>query len=753
MPNSAPLWLRDLIADHEDAFTSLTLRSGEQLFGLGDPADALYVVRHGALSVYTDDPARADAVAHLSVGDIAGEMGLMAGQPRTATVVAAAPTHLLRLSRTALDRLRSEVPTLGRTLAELAVPRWRRVLLVKAFETLFGSDIDLIAHHDLEARLEWQTLSSSEAICRQGDEGHSMYVIVSGRVLFEVERPDGSVFVVGEAGAGEAVGEFSLLTDAPRSASVIAARQTSYVEIGRDLFSEMVAAHPSVLFALTRQMAERQQRANTHGLASLAPSTLAFAIAPAEPALSVRPLAEALVAELSRLGTTRLIDRALAEETLGARATETEDDDPLHMVVMQWLDEQEAGADYLVFLADAGWTPWTRRCLSRADRVLFIAQPDGSAALGETEARLADSASRCERDLVLWHPPETAEPSGTARWLDARPGYRHFHVRRGDPAHIARLARHIAGTAVGLVLSGGGARGYAHLGVFRAMEELGLPIDYVGGSSFGALIGASRATDQSVDVLMEMCGRFASNRLLFDRTLPVVALNASHNLTKFCQDLFGERQIEDLWLPFFAMTVNLTRGEPLAIRRGALWRTIRSSIAVPGVFAPVVENGELMVDGGVLNNFPVDVMNTVSGSERIIGVLIGTGNKKPRTYDIDTGVSGWRALWRRFNPFVRSPRLPFLSRVIMETLFVGSAPLSERNANLADLVIPLHIRASLLNFEPYRRIAEEGYEQSIEPLRTWAADQHDLRALLPVNGAGKTDGRAEPAQAAVARTA
>lgn len=731
VPTLSPPWIRDVLLRHGDDVEPVSLDADRRLFAEGDAPDALYIIREGTLRVMVDGPGGPKTVAQMTEGGVVGEMGLLTGQPRTATVEADTPVRLWRLSREAFERLRHESPALDRALAQEAVPRWQRVLLTDAFQRLFGSAIDVAALHDLQERVLWRTLESGQAACRQGEAGSSMYVIVSGRVLFEVTRADGSTFVVGEAGAGEAVGEFALMTDAPRSASVIAARQTSYVEIGRELFTELVAAHPEILFSLTRQLAERQRRAHTHGLASLAPPTLTVTLQPVCAGLDIRPLAEALVDALNRTGTARLICAREAEEALGLGTAETSPDDPLHAVVVQWLNEQEADVDTLVFLAGADWSPWTMRCLSRSDSVFVVARPDGDPTPNETEQRLADSESRADRRLVLWHPSGTEEPTRTRRWLDPRPGYSHHHVRQGDARHVARLARHIGGTAVGLVLGGGGARGYAHIGVFRALEEAGVPVDYVGGSSFGALIGAGRASETPAADLLAQCAGFASNRTLFDRTLPIVAMNASHRLTRFCQALYGDQQIEDLWVPYFATAVNLTRGESVVVERGPLWLAVRKSIAVPGIFAPVVEDGELFVDGGVLNNFPVDVMLRKSGSDRILGIQIAAGGTQPREYDMVTGYSGWRALWRRLNPFVQSPRLPLLSRVLTRTLFVGSAPLSDLNASRTDLTLTLNVRASLLDFEPYERIAAEGYEQAIDELREWSRLQHDLRPLAP----------------------
>ncbi|MEM6327380.1 MAG: cyclic nucleotide-binding domain-containing protein [Bacteroidota bacterium] len=737
-PSSLPDWLRRAHAEHEALFEPVDMAPGDVLFEEGDEPDALFVVREGTLDVCLGGTSGMETVAEILAGEVVGEMGVLTGLPRTATIRAPASTEagavrLWRLSREAFERIRRESPGLGQCLAEAAVPRWRRVLLTEAFQRLFGASLSAAALHELQNRVVWRTLRSGETACCQGDDGDSMYLLVSGRVVFEVPGDDGQPVVVGEAGAGEVVGEFSLMTNAPRSASVVAARQTSYVEVGRELFTELVAAHPEILFALTRQLAERQQRAHTHGSASLSPPTLTLSLLPAHADLDLAPLARRLLAELSRLGSVRLITSQEVEQALGDGASSTRDDDPFHAVVVQWLNEQEAETGTLVFLADPEWGPWTERCLSRSDRVFVVARPEADPQPGEVERRLMDSASRADRRLVLWHPPATVEPQNTARWLDPRPGYRHHHVREGDARHVARLARHIDGAAVGLVLGGGGARGYAHLGVFRALEELDVPVDHVGGASFGALIGAGRASETPAADLLARCADFAYNRQLFDRTLPIVALNASHRLTQFCRALFGDQQMEDLWVPFFATAVNLTRGESVVIRRGPVWLAVRKSIAVPGIFAPVVDAGELIVDGGVLNNFPVDVMLRESGSARVLGVRIAAGGATAREYDMTTAISGWRALLRRLNPFARTFYLPTLSRVLTRTLFVGSAPLSDLNARRADLTVTLDVRASLMNFEPYRRIAEDGYDQALEPLRGWAEAQPDLGpAAAPV---------------------
>ena len=713
--------------------SSVRLAAGEALFAEGDPDDALYRVESGRLAVRRAADGAGD-VDRLEAGDLVGELAVLTGQRRSASVVALTPAILLRLPRAAYEREREATPDLDGHLAEQAVPRWQRDLLAAALRELFVG-VDVVRAHGLQDRVRWRTLASGEAACRQGDVGDALYVIVSGRVLFEVEGPDGTARVVGEAGAGEAVGEFALLTDARRSASVVAARETSLVEIGRELFAELVGAHPQLLFSIARTVAERQRQAHHHGSAALETGRLTVTLLALDPALDVGPLARDLVGALGRIGEARLLDAAAVDAAIGPGASAAAPGDPHHAAVVQWLNEQEAAAGTLVFVPDEAGSAWATRCLSRSDRALFVGRPDGDAALSEPERQLEAAGARVRRALVLWHPPGTERPTGTARWLTGREGYDLHHIREGDAAHVGRLARHVAGVAVGLVLGGGGARGYAHYGAVEALEEAGVPVDAVGGASFGALAAATVAMSEDHKAAFAANETLARNDLVFDRTVPIVALNRSRRLTQLCKRLYGDLQIEDLWVPYFAVAVNLSLGEPITIRRGPLWRAVRTSIAVPGIFTPIVEDGQILIDGAVMNNLPVDVMMDVVDTDRVVCVNLEPGQARASVAEIGPSISGWRVLWERLNPFAKRRRLPLLSSVVSRTLFVGSRPRSAENAQRAALHLALDLPGlSLLNFDNYRAAHQMGYDQTGDAARAWRATQPDLAEPPAVAG-------------------
>ncbi len=180
------------------------------------------------------------------------------------------------------------------------------------------------------------------------------------------------------------------------------------------------------------------------------------------------------------------------------------------------------------------------------------------------------------------------------------PASPHHHLR--GPADYDRVVRLLTGRAVGLVLSGGGARGFAHLGVVRALREHGVPIDLVGGTSMGAILAAGVASEWSHEELVRRFKRcFVDTNPLSDYTLPLVSLVSGRKVSTLLRSELGDIDIEDLPLPYFCVSSNLTTGRMSVHQQGTLWRWLRASVAIPGVLPPVFQGGEVFVDGGAMN--------------------------------------------------------------------------------------------------------------------------------------------------------
>ena len=216
--------------------------------------------------------------------------------------------------------------------------------------------------------------------------------------------------------------------------------------------------------------------------------------------------------------------------------------------------------------------------------------------------------------------------------------------------------RRVTGRGLGLVLGGGGARGFAHIGVFKALRECGIAVDLVGGTSMGAILSATFAMGLNYEDTLKLARQLASPLKLFDPTMPVVSFFASGKVTQVLERIYGDTQIEDLWMPCFCVSSNLTHAVAMVHRRGPLWQAVRASMAIPGVFSPILAEGDLLVDGCVLNNLPIDVMQRLNHDGPIIAVNVFPDVDLLRDYHFGPSISGWQALAGKLNPLRRKDR-------------------------------------------------------------------------------------------------
>jgi NTE family protein len=277
---------------------------------------------------------------------------------------------------------------------------------------------------------------------------------------------------------------------------------------------------------------------------------------------------------------------------------------------------------------------------------------------------------------------------------------------------VARLARILTGRGVGLVLSGGGARGFAHLGVIKALREIGLPIDLVGGNSMGAIIGAGVANDWDEATMRTAFRRaFVDTNPLSDYTLPLVSLIGGRKVSRLLREAFGEVAIEDLWLPFFCISTNLTRGEAVVHREGLLWRWLRASVAIPGVLAPVFDGGEVHVDGGVINNLPVDVMRQVGR-----GLVIGVDVVSDHTFTALNEGADLPPLWRLMVSS-RGKQVPGILQILWRAGTVNSEAAAAALRAETDLMLEPSLESvDLLNWKAFDRAVELGYRHAMAKL-------------------------------------
>jgi predicted acylesterase/phospholipase RssA/CRP-like cAMP-binding protein len=581
----------------------------------------------------------------------------------------------------------------------------------------FFAALDEASRLELAGQLEPVHVAAGEVVFRQGDAGDGLYLVVSGRLRVSVATEAGER-MLHDLGRAAIVGEIALLTDRPRTATVHAVRDSDLLLLRAPAFQALAERSPALMSGMMRLLADRlltRDRLLTAGGAQGAPPVAIVVAAAGQDPGPAATVVGLLTEQLGRAGRVRRVGADVVERELGPDAAQRGPGDPGRGALVGWLHAVERAHDYVIYQADAADTAWSRLCLSQADVVLLAAAAAGDPALGPVEARaLATPSLRCE--LALLH---AGEPSGTASWLNGRPVADYHHLRAGRSGDIARLARMITGTGCGLVLGAGGPRGFAHLGVIRALEEAGVPVDVVGGTSMGALVGALCALGLDdaarVRAFTHEIGR------LVTLTLPLVSVSSGRRVDRLLAERVGTVPIEDLPRHFFCVSASLTRAEEVIHDRGPLSAAVRASLSLPGIFPPVFADGDLLVDGATLNNVPADVMRGRVGRGCVIAVDVSP-EVEPLTFaPFGPGLSGWRVLGRRLNPFAAAHPVPGIGYILTRSPSLNQV--RHRRAALDGDRVELLLRPPVeglgaLDFKGAGPLIEAGYRYAAEALAT-----------------------------------
>jgi NTE family protein len=560
------------------------------------------------------------------------------------------------------------------------------------FAGLSGATLEALAES-----VEWLSLPGGAALFEAGDPSDSMYLVISGGLA---AHAPGQPHRLSRIRAGEWVGEMGLLSGRPRGAHVRAVRDTALARLPRAAFERLAMEHPEVLLRVSQMLVTRLE--SQVGPAAPTPAR-SFALIPHSKAVDAAAFGAEFVAALRCFGRAELVYSGRAAEHTSA-----------------WFHAVESANDFVVYVAEPLGSSWTRLCMRQADSIILLARaaadPAPWTALPAPGSAQYAELVRGRGELVLMH-ASGLEHGAAARWRRTLPGTPHHHSR--GTADIARIARLVTGRAVGLVLSGGGARGFAHIGVVRALREAGVPIDLVGGTSMGAILGAGVAAEWEHAELVERMHRaFVATNPLSDYTLPVVSLVSGRKVSRLLRAEFGERCIEDLPLPFYAVSANLTSGQSAVHVQGPIWRWLRASVAIPGVLPPVFFAGQVHVDGATINNLPTDVMRAMNRG-MIIGIDVGADT----TFTSDMDEIDLPPFWKMLGWFRRRRNRPGILQILMRAGTVGSDAISALHRGDTDLLFqPPLATVDLLHWSAFDRVINTGYQYAQERIAALPAE-------------------------------
>jgi lysophospholipid hydrolase len=763
-----------------------SVAAGEELFAEGDPADSLWIVLEGSLEALTaardaatpreaaatrdaakpreatatsDTTATRGATATRTVavtsgreqrlgllgpGDPIGEIAVLLGGRRTATVRAFEYSRLAHFARRDVLDAATESPALQAALEAVMTQRLEANRVLAAVYRFFG-DIDPEQAAFISQQLERRVVNRGEYLFRFGDPGDALFIVVSGSFEVLVPDADGKESPVALVRRGEPIGEMALLADDARGASIRAARASEVVVLSRDAFERVSLRYPKIVLGITRVLVKRfRSLSGTQVSDGSMGRSIVLLPGGTEP-LALESFAHTLANAMPEGLSATVVSSTTVATELGNRTIAfAGPGDPRASALEGWLEENEARFDLVFYVPDPDPNnrpdAWIRRCITRADEVMICAGIDSDPALGPAENVVYEDGhadAPMHRRLVLLHEERSAVSHRSILWLALRPDTTHLHLRREDSSDMRRLARVISGRSVGLALGGGGARGIAHVGVLRALHESGVPVDKLAGTSMGAVVGALYGAGFDTRQMLEQIeAMFVKLNPFNEYTLPVYSLLRGRKPALASLRTYGDLRIEDLWLPFVCTSTNVSRQQLAVHRNGELARAILASTALPGVTVPIVYEGQIHVDGGVINNLPGDLLR--GECLRLITSDVNPVHHfgpAPETFP-----SPWKSLipgWmpdraNQRDPANRpGPRAPRIGALLFASMNAGSQRAAAEVRRSADLSLtPPTEDIGLLDFKRLQEIARRGYDHTMRRLETAAVHGWETGSVL-----------------------
>ncbi|XP_077653316.1 patatin-like phospholipase domain-containing protein 7 isoform X4 [Urocitellus parryii] len=746
----------------------------------GDQDVNILFVVSGLLHVYQQKiDSQEDTCLFLThPGEMVGQLAVLTGEPLMFTIRANRDCSFLSISKAHFYEIMRKQPSVVLAVAHTVVKRM----------SSFVRQIDFA--------LDWMEVEAGRAIYRQGDKSDCTYIVLSGRLRSVICKDDGKKRLAGEYGRGDLIGVVETLTHQARATTVHAVRDSELAKLPAGALTSIKRRYPQVVTRLIHLLGEKilgslqqgsvtghQLGLHTTGskwdICSPAGNLSTVAAMPVSEDVPLTTFALELQHALSAIGPVLLLTSDNIKQRLGSAAL-----DSLHEYrLSSWLGQQEDIHRIVLYQADCTLTPWTQRCIRQADCILIVGLGEQEPTVGELERMLESTAVRAQKQLVLLHREDGPGPARTVEWLNMRSWCSgHLHLccprrvfsRRSLPklmemyervfqrppdrhSDFSRLARVLTGNAIALVLGGGGARGCAQVGILRALAEYSIPVDMVGGTSIGAFMGALYSEERNYSQMRIRAKQWAEGmtsvvKTFLDLTYPITSMFSGAGFNSSICSIFRDRQIEDLWLPYFAVTTDITASAMRVHTDGSLWRYVRASMSLSGYMPPLCDpkDGHLLMDGGYINNLPADVARSM-GAKVVIAIDVGSRDETDLT-NYGDALSGWWLLWKRWNPLATKVKVLNMAEIQTRLAYVCCVRQLEmvKNSDYCECLRPPIDRYRTLDFGKFDEICgplcvqEVGYQHGRTVFDLWARSRVLEKMLQDRQGPSKRKACAIP---------
>ncbi|XP_032722223.1 patatin-like phospholipase domain-containing protein 7 isoform X1 [Lontra canadensis] len=761
----------------DDRVSLLHVPGGTVVSRQGDQDVNILFVVSGLLHVYQRkiDSEEDTGLFFVRPGEMVGQLAVLTGEPLIFTIKANRDCSFLSISKAHFYEIMRKQPTVVLGVAHTVVKR------VSSFV------------RQIDFALDWMEVEAGRAVYRQGDKSDCTYIVLSGRLRSVIRKDDGKKRLAGEYGRGDLIGVVETLTHQARATTVHAVRDSELAKLPAGALTSIKRRYPQVVTRLIHLLGEKilgslqQGPATGHQFGLHAASSKwdsgnpasnlsTVAVMPVSEDVPLTAFALELKHALSAIGPVLLLASDNVKQRLGSAAL-----DSIHEYrLSSWLGQQEDIHRIVLYQADGTLTPWTQRCIRQADCILIVGLGEQEPSVGELERMLESTAVRAQKQLILLHREDGPAPSRTVEWLNMRSWCSgHLHLccprrvfsRRSLPklvemyqrvfqrppdrhSDFSRLARVLTGNAIALVLGGGGARGCAQVGIIRALTECGIPVDMVGGTSIGAFMGALYAEERNYSQIRIRAKQWAEDmtsmvKTVLDLTYPITSMFSGAGFNSSICSVFKDRQIEDLWIPYFTITTDITASAMRVHTDGSLWRYVRASMSLSGYMPPLCDprDGHLLMDGGYINNLPgsapppsptplwgsaglsqavttavsspADVARSM-GAKVVIAIDVGSQDETDLT-NYGDALSGWWLLWKRWNPLATKVKVLNMAEIQTRLAYVCCVRQLEmvKNSEYCEYLRPPIDGYGTLDFSKFNEICEVGYQHGRTVFDIW----------------------------------
>ena len=558
-------------------------------------------------------------------------------------------------------------------------------------------------------------LRAGDILFNQGSESDALYILITGRLVALGDDPQtGESHAYGFIQPGEFVGEMGLISNKARSLTILAQLDATLFQLNRSKFYELMDQHPQVLTPILMSVIDRLQGTLSGSRGGTQPqSTMLVA---ANGSVRMDRLAAQMNSTLRNHGVKYIL---LSEDDMYEKCGVKSD----WSDVLPWLNQIEKEYDVAIYICADYGSVWMRHCLQYAERVVIVGSGETGA---EYDSRLTELFDHSEhehfvKELVLLYENPSPNSHSVSEWIKRYKYFRHHHVVIDDGQSTERMCRFLTGTAKALVLAGGGTRGWVHIGAMRAFSEVGLEFDLVGGTSAGSAAAALYATGAEYDYISQTMDSLMRASLevvkLRHYTLPIVSISDASVNTMLLQRVFGETSIEQLARQFYCVSCDISRNREIVHDRGLLWQAVRASCSVPGLAPPVVIEGDMHIDGGIINNMPVDIARKkLAGVGTVVAVDLSATQESDTRYYFPPKLSLGDLLAHKLKLRNRKYQFSNLGTILMGTIMASSERRMAENRQLADILIRPELHGYGMLDDARDELMQLGYRAAVEAL-------------------------------------